>query len=242
MKLAIALLAVTLMLAGITAGCGGSPSVTCQTTMCSSTTSTYQVCANADGTETLNFGGMSCTCSGGAQCQACTSEVANYCSGVAGGSGGTGGGGAGGGGGGGGQACMATFSGAVTGTAICAVTITYTSAGSTIATAGTTVGGYSWTGFNMTVAGMPATGSWDEVASVATADTVNTPGSATSPFWEAGYGSGHQYGTASLTITDLGPETMVSGMPYYQSPHGSWTATLVDQTGQQPTITQSATF
>ena len=252
MKLAVTLSAISLTAAGIVAGCGGAPAITCQAQNCSSGTGMFQVCANTDGTETYNFGGMSCHCGGstGINCQTCTTEVANYCTGGGGGTGGTGGGGSGGGGGGGGAGtCTAVFSGGVSGTySPCAVTVTYNaSSGTTIATAGNPIPGtsYTWTGFNMNNAGMPATGTFDQTASVGSADTVQlTNPSNNGPLWEAGFGQGNTFGTASVTITSLGPSSDVNGTTLYQSPHGTWTATLVDQnpTTHMPDIMQTVTF
>ena len=148
---------------------------------------------------------------------------------------------------GGGVTCTATFSGGVTGTySPCAVSITYSSAGSTVATAGNAIPGtpYTWSGFSMTLAGMPATGTFDQTTSVGAADTVEQPGAQDAPLWEAGYGQGNTYGTASLTITDLGPSSNVNGTTLYQSAHGTYTATLVDQnpTTSMPDIMQTVTF
>ena len=250
MKLAITLVALSLTAAGIVAGCGGAPAITCQMQNCSSGSGTFQVCANSDGTESYDFGGMSCRCGGstGVNCQTCTTEVANYCTGGGGGTGGTGGGGAGGGGGGGSVTCTAVFSGGVSGTySPCAVTITYSaSSGTTIGTAGNSIPGtpYTWNGFNMNNGGMPATGTFDQTMSVGSSDSVTQPGSQNPPLWEAGYGQGHTYGTASVTITSLGPSSDVNGTTLYQSPHGTWTATLVDQNPMthMPDIMQTVTF
>jgi len=250
MKLAIALSALSLTTAGIVAGCGGAPAITCQMQACSTGTNTFQVCANTDGTETYDFGGMSCHCGGntGTNCQTCTTEVAAFCdpNGGIGGTGGTGGGGSGGGGGGG--MCKSVFSGGINATYMpCAVTITYVAGtGTTIATAGNAISGtqYTWNGFNMTNAGMPATGTFDQTASEASSDSITQPGSQNPPFWEAGFGSGHVYGTATVTITSLGPSSDVNGTTLYQSPHGTWTATLQDQnqTTHLPDVMQTVTF
>jgi hypothetical protein len=129
----------------------------------------------------------------------------------------------------------------------CAVTITYVAGtGTTIATAGNAISGtqYTWNGFNMTNAGMPATGTFDQTASEASSDSITQPGSQNPPFWEAGFGSGHVYGTATVTITSLGPSSDVNGTTLYQSPHGTWTATLQDQnqTTHLPDVMQTVTF
>jgi hypothetical protein len=163
-------------------------------------------------------------------------QVVSYCTGGGtGGTGGTGGGGAGGGGGGGGAvACTATFSGGLSGTySPCAVTITYTPGndGTQIATAGNMIPGtvYSWTGFSMALGGMPSTGTFDQTGTTGASSMISQQGNPSSPIWEAAYGQGHTYGSASVTITSLGPPTDVSGNTLYQSPHGTWTGTLVDQ-------------
>ena len=251
MKLVISLIALSFIVAATIVGCGGSPAITCQNQTCTQGSGSFQVCANVNGTETYNFGGMSCNCGGttGTNCQTCTTDVVNYCTGGAGGTGGTGGGGAGGGGGGGGTTtCTATFSGGVSGTySPCAVTVTYNaSSGTTIATAGNAIPGtpYTWSGFSMTLAGMPATGTFDQTASTGAADTVEQAGGQNSPLWEAGYGQGNTFGTASVTITSLGPSSDVNGTTLYQSPHGTWTATMTDQnpmTNMAP-IMQTVTF
>jgi hypothetical protein len=224
-------------------GCGGSPAITCQTANCSSGTLTYQVCSHTDGTVSYDFGGMSCSCASAnsAQCQTCTTEVASYC---------TGGGGTGGGGGGGGVACTATFSGGTSGTySPCAVTIVYSSGNAswTISTAGNAIPGtaYTWTGFSMTTPGMPATGTFNQTASTGASDQVTIPGGSNAPIWEAGYGSGQTFGTASVTVTALGSSIdSGGGNLLYQSPHGTWTGTLADQNPMtaMPAIMQTVTF
>jgi hypothetical protein len=177
-------------------------------------------------------------------------QVASYCGGGTGGTGGTGGGGAGGGGGGGGSAtCTATFSGGITGTySPCAVTITYTPSnnGTTIATAGNAIPStpYTFSGFSIELSGMPATGTFDQTMSMGASASIEQQGNASTPVWEAGYGQGNTYGTASVTITSLGPSMDVNGNTLYQSPHGTWTGTLADQNPMthMPDVTETVTF
>jgi hypothetical protein len=249
MKLVVSLLAVSFIVAAGIVGCGGSPSLTCQSATCSSGARTYQVCSNVDGSVTYNFGGMSCSCSGN-NCTSCSMEVANYCVGGAGGTGGTGGGGAGGGGGGGGVTCTATFSGGFSASySPCAVAITYSASSNStaIATAGNALPGtsYTWTGFSMDVAGMPATGTIDQTATMGASNEVTQQGSQNPPVWEAGYGSGNTFGSASIAITSLGPSMdLGNGNLLYQSPHGTWTGTLVDQNPMtaMPSVMETVTF
>jgi hypothetical protein len=210
------------------------------------------VCANADGSGTYNFGGMSCNAPANdtAQRQQCALEVASYCGGGGtGGTGGTGGGGAGGGGGGG--FCSTTFSGGFSGTySPCAVTITYTAASNTasVATAGNAIPGtpYTWTGMSFVLVGMPATGTFDQTSAMGASDQVTQLGSQNPPTWEAGYGQGTAFGSATLSITSLGPSSAIdaNGDVLYASPHGTWTGTLVDQNPMtaMPDVMQTITF
>jgi hypothetical protein len=246
-KTALALLVASSALAMVIVGCGGSPTVTCQTTTCSSGTLTYQICSQTDGSVSYDFGGMSCGCSGSnqAQCQTCSTEVASYCNG------GTGGGGSGGGGGGGnGVTCTSTFSGGVTGTySPCAVAITYSAANASwsVSTAGNAIPatGDTWTGFSMTVPGMAATGTVNQTMSTGSSDQITIPGGSNPPLWEAGYGQGQTFGTASVNVTALGPSMdLGNGNLLYQAPHGTFTATLVDQNPMtaMPNVMQVVTF
>ena len=253
MKLVVAFVVVVGIggVAGV--GCGGSPALTCQTAMCNTDSKTYQVCSNVDGSVTYNFGGMSCKSvpNNQGQTQQCAAEVANYCNGGGiGGTGGTGGGGAGGGGGGN-VTCTATFSGGFTGTySPCAVTITYTTASNTsaVGTAGNAIPStpYTWTGMNTVLVGMPATGTFDQTSSMGASNEVTLLGSQNPPTWEAGYGQGTTIGSATLTITSLGPSLAIgsNGDLLYQSPHGTWTGTLVDQNPMtaMPDVMQTITF
>jgi hypothetical protein len=237
----LALLVVSSGLAMVIVGCG-SPTLTCQTTTCSSGTKSYQTCSHTDGSVSYDFGGMSCSCSSSnqSQCQSCASEVANYCSG----------GGGGGGGGGSGVTCTATFSGGVTGTySPCAVTLAYTASNDSwsLTTAGNTIPGTgdTWTGFSMTAAGMPATGTFNQTMSTGASDQVTVQNGSNPPLWEAGYSQGQTFGSASVNITSLGASTDAgSGNLLYQSPHGTWTATMVDQNPMTalPNIMQTVTF
>ncbi|HXU71198.1 MAG TPA: hypothetical protein VN947_17815 [Polyangia bacterium] len=255
MKLVVAFVVVTGMCAVAGWGCGGSPAITCSTANCSSNSKTYQACANVDGSVTYNFGGMSCHAASSNQgaSQQCAMQVADYCGGGGtGGTGGTGGGGAGGGGGGGGNGfCSTTFSGAFSGTySPCAVTITYAASAdvTTVATAGNLIPGtpYTWTGFSFVLAGMPATGTFDQSAATGASDQVTQQGSQNPPLWEAGGGQGTTIGSATLSITSLGPSTAINGSGdlLYSSPHGTWTGTLADQNPMtaMPDVMQTVTF
>lgn len=233
--------------------CGGSPAVTCQTQLCSDDASkSYQACAHTNGDVSYQFGGQSCTCqaSNDVQCNGCAAQVAAYCAGGTG-PGGTGGGtgGSGGTGGGGGTACTVTFSGAFSATySPCAVTITAVPAGNlwTVGTAGNMLPGtpYTWTGMSFALSGTPVTGTFDQSQSLGASNLIEEQGSTNPPEWIAGAGSGMSYGAATLTITSLGPSTDVNGASLYQSPHGSWTGTLVDQNPQtsQPEVMETITF
>ncbi len=237
-------LVIVLTLAFVAASCGSSQNVTCQTNPCSTAAGrSYQTCVQVSGDRSYNFGGQSCNCphADNAQCQACTEQLAAYCSGE--------GTGAGGMGGGGGVTCTATFSGAFSGTySPCAVTITYVPSGGVtdVATAGNAIPGtpYTWNGMSFVLTGMPATGTFDQTQSFGASDEITQLGSSDSPIWESGYGSGSTFGTATLTITSLGPSTDVSGQTLYQSPHGTWTGTLVDQNTStaKPNVMQTITF
>lgn len=245
-----ALLLTALAFVSIRCG-GGSPALTCQTQPCpDGAEKSYQACAHTNGDLTYQFGGQSCTCqsSNDVQCNGCAAQVAAYCS-AGSGSGGTGGTGSGGTGGGGATACTATFSGGFSSTySPCAVTITAVPSGDvwTVATAGNALPGtpYTWTGMSFALSGMPATGTFDQSASLGASNLVEQPGSTDPPEWIAGFGSGMSYGTAALAITSLGPASTVGGGTLYQSPHGTWTGTLVDQNPNtnQPDVMETITF
>ncbi len=237
-------------LAFCTVRCGGSPTVTCQTQTCGNdATKSYRACAHTNGDLSYDFGGQSCACptSDATTCQSCATQVAAYCEGAggSGGSGGTGGGGAGGGP----TTCRTTFSGAFSAAyAPCAVTITSVPAGGlwSVATAGNAIPGtsYTWSGMSFALSGTPSAGTFDQTQSVGASDIVQEPDSADPPEWLAGNGSGMTYGSASLTITSLGPSTDVNGSTLYQAPHGTWTGTLVDQNPNtsQPPLMQTISF
>jgi hypothetical protein len=233
------------------ASCGGSPAVTCQTTACGTDAAkTYQICSHTNGNLSYNFGGQTCTCaaSNSSQCQACDAQVANYCAG--GGVGGTGGTEATGGTGGGGNVtCTATFSGGFTSTySPCAVTVTDVPAGGVtqIGTAGNALPGtpYTWTGMSFVLSGSARTGTFDQTESTGATNQVLQTNSTNPPEWLAGFGNGMTFGTATLTITSLGPGTPVAGQTLYQSPHGTWTGTLVDQNPEtaMPDVMETITF
>jgi hypothetical protein len=262
-RVAVAPSLLLLVFAVLTLECGGSPTITCQNATCSSGTKTYQVCSHMDDSVTYQYGGQSCACSGGnsPMCQACATMVAGYCTGVpVGGSGGTGAagsggtdtagsGGSGGTGAGGSGVCAATFSGGVTGTySPCQVSITYTATGDLwiLSAAGAMIPGtsFEWTGLSMSFRGMPATGTFDQAASVGSSDQVIDPGSANPPIWEAGFAQNELFGSASLTISSLGQPTNVTGAVLYTGPHGTLTATLVDQNPQtaQPSVMMTLNF
>lgn len=218
----------------------GSPALTCQTGECASANLNYRACTDTGGNVTYDYGGLSCTCPSGnaTQCQSCVENVATFCEG----------GGGVGGSGGGGSTCTTTFSGAFTATdSSCAVTLTYISSADvwTVATAGNAIPGtsYTWGGMSFLLGGTPATGTYDQAASMGASDQVTETGNSSGPVWEAGFGSGMVFGTATLTITSLGSSSLAEGgSTLYQAPHGTWTGTLIDQTGQQPAVMQTITF
>jgi hypothetical protein len=234
--------------------CGsGSPTVTCQTEVCpDDAAKSYQVCAHTNNDLSYQFGGQTCTCqaSDDVQCNACAAQVAAYCSRASGSSGTGGTGDTGGtGGGGGATACTVTFSGAFSTTySPCAVTITAVPAGNawTVGTAGNALPGtpYTWTGMTFALPGSPATGTYDQSQALAASNLVEDTSATDPPEWIAGAGSGMSYGAATLSITSLGPATPVSGTTLYQSPHGTWTGTLVDQNPNTslPDVMETITF
>jgi len=238
-------LVIVLTLASAAASCGSSPTVECQTNGCGTGNSKpYQACSHTNGDRSYSFGGQSCDCphADNAQCQDCTQQLVAYCDGTPTGAGGMGGGG-------GGAACTATFAGAFSGTySPCAVTVTYTPSGGVtdVATAGNTIPGtsYTWTVMSFVLSGMPATGTFTQTQSFGASNEITQLGGSNPPVWEAGYGSGTTFGSATLTITSLGPSTDVNGQTLYQSPHGTWTGTLVDQNPQtaKPDVMETITF
>lgn len=229
---------------------GGSPGVMCQMQPCGNDPAkTYQICAHANGDLSYQFGGQSCTCasSNSVQCNGCAAQVVAYCEG--GGVGGTGGaGGSGGTGGSTGGACTATFSGAFSSTySPCAVTITAVPGNEwTVGTAGNDLPGtpFTWSGMSFALSGSPAPGTYDQDQALGASDMVTEQNSSDPPEWLAGAGNGASYGSASLTITSLGPPTDVNGTTLYRAPHGSWTGTLVDQNPHtaQGDVMQTITF
>ncbi|HXU61792.1 MAG TPA: hypothetical protein VN962_08840 [Polyangia bacterium] len=232
-----------LALASLRCG-GGSPTVTCQTEVCpDDAAKSYQVCAHTNNDLSYQFGGQTCTCqsSNDVQCNGCAAQVVAYCSG-GGGPGGTGGGG-------GTTACSVTFSGAFSTTySPCAVTITAVPAGNTwtVGTAGNALPGtpYTWTGMTFALPGSPATGPYNQSQALGASNLVEDTSATNPPEWIAGAGSGMSYGAATLTLTALGPATALSGTTLYQSPHGTWTGTLVDQNPNtsQPDVMETITF
>jgi hypothetical protein len=224
------------------AGCGDSPTVTCQMEACGQGTARmYQACARADSSTSYNLGdGTTCACSPGQQdeCQTCATTVATYCGGMPdGGTAGTTGlaGMPGSGGTTSPTACTATFSGAFTGTVSnCTVEIISTPTPNlqwTISASAGDIAGtrYHWGGVNMTFAGMPAAVVYDQTASLETITQVTAPAAANSPVWAAAYGAGSTFGTAMLTISALGTSASLNGATIYATPHGTFVATLADQ-------------
>lgn len=227
---------VVVLLSGL-AGCG-SPSLTCQTQSCDNG-KTYKACAKVDGSVSYSFGGMSCSCSSSNQtaCQTCAAKIAAYCGGgssfdFAVGSGNMDAGGQ--------TACAATFSGGTSGTSTCAVTINYQPAQGqwVVSTAGNTVSGtsYTWTGFSFVLTGTPTTGTWDQTSAYGATSQVAGSGNVV-PDWIASSSMGTTVGSASLTLTELGASSTITGSGgqqdvLYQAPHGTWTGTLLDQDPQ----------
>jgi hypothetical protein len=241
-------------LATLAASCGGSPNVQCQNAACSTGThQPYRVCAQANGDVSYSFGGLSCTCSASnsSQCQTCDAQVASFCLGDGPGTGGSGGTGGTNPGTGGTTtvACTASFSGATSGSfSPCAVTITYLPSQNqwSANTAGGTIAGtaYTWTGMSFVWSGQASTGTFDQNQSVGATNQVTQPGNNNPPMWLAAHGNGYIFGSAALTIESLGPSIQVSGQTLYQSPHGSWVGTLIDQNPETslPEVMQTISF
>ena len=148
--------------------------------------------------------------------------------------------GGGGGGGSGGTVCVATFTGAFSATYMpCQVGLGINHPTWDIASGGyalpTTP--YLWAGFSLTMQGSPAAGTYDLTASQSGLTNIvqQMNHTAASPGWGAGknINSGMIVGSLSVTISDLGPSTTdITGAPVYPSPHGSVTATLVQDNAQ----------
>jgi len=142
--------------------------------------------------------------------------------------------------------CTASFSGAVSGSSSCAVTLLYLPSSNewTASTGGNTIAGTTdtWSGFNFVGAGMPAVGTWNQTSSVGASTQLVGQGSA-APYWVAGYGSSGTYGTATLTITALGDSSIATGeSTLYSAASGTWTATLDDQATSMPSVSLSVVF
>jgi hypothetical protein len=251
MKLVVALSALSSLVVAGVVGCGGSPSITCQTANCSSGTNTYQVCSHSDGSVSYDFGGMSCSCMGSSSgdCQTCATEVANYCTGGGGAGGGGGGGGAGGGGGGG--TCTVTFAGAITNTySGCAPTITQVTGQSfwTIGLAGNSAGisgtPYMWSGINLNIDGAsPATGSYAAAMIKSGGSNITPTGGGSSPSWQAAVANGGAaIGNLSVDISAVGTPSTVGSAMTYLGTKANFTATLHDvSTAGMPDVTVTVT-
>jgi hypothetical protein len=250
MKLVVALVAVSSLVAAGLVGCGGSPSITCQTAMCSSGTKTYQVCSHTDGSVSYDYGGMSCSCSGsnGTDCQSCATQVASYCTGGGGGTGGTGGGG---GGGGSGATCTVTFAGGITNTySGCAPTITQVTGQAfwTVGVAGNSSGisgtPYLWSGININVdSATPATGSYTAANMKSGGSSIEPTAGGGSPSWQAAVSGGSAaIGNLTVDVSALGTPSSVGSATTYLGTHASFTATLHDvSTAGMPDVTVTVT-
>jgi hypothetical protein len=104
---------------------------------------------------------------------------------------------------------------------------------------------YTWSFFEFTMNGMPATGTFTMKDAMVAFDYVHPTSGARSPFWGTGAGQGDRtYGAMSVTITTLGPATSVTGGAVYSSPHGMITVTLQneDTSTTMPDLLQTISF
>jgi hypothetical protein len=147
-----------------------------------------------------------------------------------------------------GGTCVATFSGAVTGTvSSCEVTMSYSASSNTtlVATSGASVGAYDWAGFSFTLDGRPDAGAFDQQFMRTAADSIGDSSSSSSPFWVAEHDQNNNLGSSILRLTSLGAATdLGGGTTQYDLPHGTVTANLADQnpSSSMPAVMLNVTF
>jgi len=238
-KLVISLVACAMLVAcTLIVGCG-PPALTCQTAPCNDNSAkTYQLCVNADSSQTFNFGGMSCHCPA-ASCQMCHDELTNYCEGGAGGTGGSGGGGDGS------MGCSYTVSGAQTAMGGCAATVNVISGSSGV---NFLLNDNSGLEFDAVLAGqtMLTAGTYTDsnVAPGYGAEFVPSPGvsyllcSPGGPKCNDTHGNPiPPQGSFTLIVTDPGPSSSAPGATQWTAPQGTLTLTLPAQPNSAATGT-----
>jgi hypothetical protein len=241
------------LVAAVAAGCGGA--------LGPKSGGAGQGGSSSFGTGGTGEGGSSFFGTGGTPGEGGTTGNAGYPGGsfdasygFGGGAGGMAGGS--GGGDGGGSTCTTTFSGAFSVTMSCRVGLSYQPTldqfgfgidgdldfGSPIP--GT---GYTWQGGGVNVAGLPRVGTFDQTNALTGRDEVNVPTNlvpSNGPDWGSFWGhDGGAHSSLSITLTSFGgPTTNQWGVVVYDSPHGSLTATLVDDVRHMPDLIETATF
>jgi len=140
--------------------------------------------------------------------------------------------------------CSASFSGGLSGTVACSVTLTY-DAGTdqtTLTISGGEVAGDQWSSFSFTFPGQPRS---DSIQASDMTRIVNVVTSSTGERWLTDVDKTTTIGSAGIMLTALGvPSTSADGSTQYLAPHGSAYATLLDQnpSTMRPDLMQTITF